>query len=300
MTSASLDTRASWLARLAKLNVSRGERGPAPNKPFLVLTLLDLFEAGLVLASGHVRRDAQLMLRFRAYAPIAVARRGNRIDLDMPWKHLASDGLYVPTPDDPAEVRLDEDFARLCTDAAFRANARRTIIERYFPEDEKFALYAATGVDAPSEAMLAAMRAGLESYERMARPGRDARFKVHVIAGYHFTCALTGYRIETARGASILEAAHVHAHAHAGPDSPDNGLALTPTAHRLFDEGLWTVNDDLTIRVANDAFAEELLAASAHFRLADLQGRSLQFHPRAALRPAVEHLRWHRKHAFVG
>jgi hypothetical protein len=38
----------------------------APNKPLLVLAILDLVEAGLVGADGLVHKDAQLNLRFRS------------------------------------------------------------------------------------------------------------------------------------------------------------------------------------------------------------------------------------------
>jgi predicted restriction endonuclease len=59
---------------------------------------------------------------------------------------------------------------------------------------------------------------------------QEARFKVSVISGYHFTCALTGYRLIASKSTYVpLEAAHIHAHARKGPDSPDNGPALTPT-----------------------------------------------------------------------
>jgi hypothetical protein len=51
-----------------------------------------LVEAGLVGAEGLVHRDAQLNLRFCSYSPICVARRGNAIDLGLPFRHLASDG----------------------------------------------------------------------------------------------------------------------------------------------------------------------------------------------------------------
>jgi hypothetical protein len=78
--------------RLLNLNVSRGRKGMAPNKPLLVLAILDLVEAELVGAEGLVHRDAQLNLRFRSYSPICVPRRGNAIDLGLPFRHLASDG----------------------------------------------------------------------------------------------------------------------------------------------------------------------------------------------------------------
>ncbi len=82
----------SQLIHLLNLKVARDRKGMAPNKPLLVLAILDLVEAGLVGAEGLVHKDAQLNLRFRSYSPICVARRGNAIDLRLPFQHLASDG----------------------------------------------------------------------------------------------------------------------------------------------------------------------------------------------------------------
>ena len=54
------------LQRLGRLNVSRSKaKGPAPNKPLLVLAILDLAEDGLIPADGTLALDAQLNLRFR-------------------------------------------------------------------------------------------------------------------------------------------------------------------------------------------------------------------------------------------
>lgn len=83
------------LSRLLNLKVAKDRKGLAPNKPLLVLAILDLVEAGLVEAVGLVHRDAQLNLRFRSYSPICSRRRGNAIDLNLPFRHLASDGVYA-------------------------------------------------------------------------------------------------------------------------------------------------------------------------------------------------------------
>jgi len=55
-----------FLNRLLSLKVARDRKGMAPNKPLLVLAILDLVEAGLVGVEGLVHRDAQLNLRFRS------------------------------------------------------------------------------------------------------------------------------------------------------------------------------------------------------------------------------------------
>jgi hypothetical protein len=54
------------LNRLLNLRVAKDRKGMAPNKPLLVLAILDLVEAGLVGAEGLVYKDAQLNLRFRS------------------------------------------------------------------------------------------------------------------------------------------------------------------------------------------------------------------------------------------
>jgi hypothetical protein len=48
------------LNRLLNLEVARDRKGMAPNKPLLVLAILDLIEAGLVGMDGLVHKDAQL------------------------------------------------------------------------------------------------------------------------------------------------------------------------------------------------------------------------------------------------
>lgn len=60
---------------LLNLKVAKDRKGMAPNKPLLVLAILDLVEAGLVGADGVIHKDAQLNLRFRSYSPICASRR---------------------------------------------------------------------------------------------------------------------------------------------------------------------------------------------------------------------------------
>ncbi len=271
----------------------------APNKPLLVLAILDLVDAGLVGADGLVHKDAQLNLRFRSYSPICVPRRGNAIDLNLPFRYLASDGIYAHVGDEERVVRLDPVFLARFMDLRFRQEARRRIVATYFPPTEQVALYAALGMTMPSSDELSEVRQDQAAYKAQLNRGRNARFKVSVISGYHFTCALTGYRLIASKSTYVpLEAAHIHAHSQRGPDSPENGLALTPTAHDLFDAGLWTVDDNLRIRVAHSDIAESILPGGSHFKLADLNGRQLCFAPQATLRPDPVHLAWHRREVF--
>ena len=254
--------------RLLNLKVANDRKGMAPNKPLLVLAILDLVEAGLVGADGLIHKDAQLNLRFRSYSPICAPRRGNAIDLNLPFRHLASDGIYTHVGEEERVVRFDPVLLARFMDPRFRREARRRIVATYFPPDEQVALYVALGMPVPSSDELAAVRQDQAAYKAQLHRGRDARFKVSVISGYHFTCALTGYRLIASKSTYVpLEAAHIHAHSHRGPDSPDNGLALTPTAHDLFDAGLWTIDDNLRIQVAHPDNAESIRSGKSNVRL---------------------------------
>lgn len=46
--------------------VAKHRKGQAPNKPLLLLAVLDLVEAGLVGPEGLAHKDAELNLRFRS------------------------------------------------------------------------------------------------------------------------------------------------------------------------------------------------------------------------------------------
>jgi putative restriction endonuclease len=121
--------------------------------------------------------------------------------------------------------------------------------------------------------------------------GRSARFSVQVVCGYHHTCALTGYRIITQSGESVVEAAHIEPFATSRNNDIHNGLALCRNAHWAFDRGLWSVDDQFRVLVHPDRFQDW---GPADLGLLHHRGRILQFAPQSTLRPHTEYLRRHR------
>jgi putative restriction endonuclease len=71
---------------------------------------------------------------------------------------------------------------------------------------------------------------------------REARFRDDVLSGYEQRCAITGFGVGTkspSRMFGLLDAAHIRPVWAQGSDSVTNGIALTPTLHRMFDRGLF-------------------------------------------------------------
>lgn len=93
---------------------------------------------------------------------------------------------------------------------------------------------------------------------------RYAGFRSRVCAAYDDTCAITGLRIfDRARRAEV-QAAHIWSVETGGPDIVQNGIALTATAHWLFDRHLISLTDDFGLLVSHNRIPSELQGLFAH------------------------------------
>lgn len=125
-----------------------------------------------------------------------------------------------------------------------------------------------------------------------SRPYRDVAFRRKVREAYDYRCAMSGLRLRNGGGRPEVQAAHIRPLEHQGSDSVRNGLALTGTLHWMFDRGLVSVADDLTILVSRNKVPPEVVQ-----RLILPQGRlAMPTDPRD--RPHPENLRWHRENVF--
>lgn len=146
--------------------------------------------------------------------------------------------------------------------------------------------------DVPTPFIFEQPRVRVESL--VSRPFRDRVFRSAVINAYGSRCAITGLKFINGGGRAEVEAAHIRPVEHAGPDSVNNGLALSGTAHWMFDRGLIGLTDDLRVVV------------SSHVNDLESVDRLLQPSRRAfspsdpALRPHPRFLAWHRENIFKG
>ncbi len=296
------DHAKQWLAKLTKLNpaAGRGEcRGKAPHKPLILLCLLDMAESGELPARAFARSPG-LVLRFRSYGSIVAERWPTRLDIRLPFFHLNSQGFWEPFdaemrrakgPNDCMVCEMHQELFDLFADPGFRLKARMILVAKYFDPNERVALFESLSIQHTEPVIASARRALDEATEAAKRKGRCARFSVRVCSEYRYTCALTGYRCITGDGATIVDAAHIESWAMAQNDDPRNGLALSKNAHWMFDEGLWSVDDDFRIVVHAKKFTE---SGPELMKLTSFNGRHLQFDPAAKLRPEIEYLRRHR------
>ncbi|MGE0578975.1 HNH endonuclease [Reyranella sp.] len=122
----------------------------------------------------------------------------------------------------------------------------------------------------------------------MNRKVREANFRRHVCEAYDNTCAVTGLRILNGGGKAEVQAAHIWSVANGGPDVVQNGLALSATAHWLFDRHLISLTDDYGLLVSHNRIPSELQA------LFQKQLQRVRLPENQAYWPRPEYLRRHR------
>lgn len=170
---------------------------------------------------------------------------------------------------------------------------------RLIPADE-FVSIAHIGMTADPEPWELADRVAEPAPEYVIRPlveqvglrkFRDAAFRRNVRNAYANTCAVTGLRLINGGGRPEVQAAHIRSVEADGPDTVRNGIALTGTAHWLFDRGLLSFADDYTILLSPHGVPNELDKLI-------LPERKLRVPANPDLRPHATYLAWHRKNSF--
>jgi putative restriction endonuclease len=121
---------------------------------------------------------------------------------------------------------------------------------------------------------------------------RDRVFRRIVLRSYDQRCAVTGLKLINGGGRAEVEAAHIRPVERNGPDILTNGIALSGTAHWMFDRGLISLADDLEILVSRQVNDQERVRG-----MINRTGRALT-PQRISERPHPHFLRWHRENCF--
>lgn len=118
-------------------------------------------------------------------------------------------------------------------------------------------------------------------------------FRATVMSSYNEQCCITGLAIP-----KLLEASHIMPWQYdkTNRTNPCNGLLLSVLHHKAFDAGLFTIRDDMTVRVSR-----EHIAVSGEFfstAIGAYDGRPIRLPEKFA--PGQDFLAHHREHVFQG
>lgn len=121
-----------------------------------------------------------------------------------------------------------------------------------------------------------------------SRALRDRAFRRVVLRAYDERCAVTGLKLINGGGRAEVNAAHIRPVEEHGPDSVQNGIALSGTVHWMFDRGLISLSDDYSI----------LISRKLNHDVSHLLNKDMKAIVPTDLRqrPHPAFLRWHREH----
>jgi len=219
--------------------------------------------------------EVQALARLLGRSPAAIARKlGNFGAFDPELRKQNIKGL---THVGRLDREVWDEFHRSWNDLVWAASRLRKSLVKARHMEEVF-----VEPSGPSEKLRTAKQRVHQSFFRQA-----------VLSSYEETCCVTGLGLP-----ECLIASHIVPWScdERFRTDPTNGLCLSATFDRLFEKGLFTLSDDLSVRVARRLlrFAEtevqELICLH--------HGKPIH-KPRRFL-PSPRHLRWHRSNVFIG
>jgi putative restriction endonuclease len=135
---------------------------------------------------------------------------------------------------------------------------------------------------------------------------RDARFREAVLAAYDKRCSISGFELgatSATRSVGVIEAAHIRPVGDNGPDVVANGLPLTPTLHRLFDVGLFTLeysDGRPIVHVSRELQPTMISVPERGFELPLCDGLALLTPANSIHWPSPDQLSYHQRQVFRG
>lgn len=249
-----------------------------------------------------------------ASSPVATGRR-NRAGEEL-WRvtyRRQVELFEVPVPrevdETPVETWLGDRTRGRARNVATFGRAVRSLTEADF--ERILRLGSATSLKGASSYPVPGdhYEAWTASRERVARIvsvfERRAAFRREVLSAYRNQCAVTGLGlgpIPQAKSLGLLDAAHIRPVSSSGVDAVWNGVVLTPTLHRLFDQGLFTLRyDEGRLEVLTSPRLDRRMVEVPE-RRADLalrDGTPLMLPDRQEHWPKESQVDYHRRNVFM-
>lgn len=241
--------------RLYSLRVDVSSGYEKPYKPALILSILDLIEAGFIKRNRAELSD-ELIDRYRAYIRI-VGKEGDQPNIALPYWYLCGDGVWMVYghQDEPLYAKGRATLAnatashlyRISSHAEFvngvfniidrpasRGLVRSALIARFFPNLRNDLLLA-------SRQFCGQPHSADDSLDIQSEPGRSSAFSNLVRSAYEFRCAACEIQVSI-DNLHVVEGCHLIPFKESYNDHPTNGISLCRNHHWALDRCLITLS----------------------------------------------------------
>ena len=308
-----------YVQKMERLRVDRAH-GVAPNKPVLLLAIVELIE------QGHIRENKilpspDLFEIFMKYWSIVTDRKPN---LALPFFHLKRDGFWHLHANAGYETALsvvtqiktvsrlreivayagfDDDLFVLFTHASDREVLRATLIDIYFADfkqEIENLIAKEHQINNYSQRLIQQVDYVFTSQhptvpDETENEVRTEGFRKAIMRIYDYTCVVCQLHILTMDGASATQAAHIIPFNKSHNNDVRNGISLCQLHHWSFDTGLISVDRNYKV-IVSDFMLER---GPKEWLLTTLRDKSILLPEHNELYPAQEALAWHRNKIFI-
>lgn len=277
------------------LSVKKWQKGSerAPHKPLTLLYALGELQRGKTLLPFE---DAKQKIE-GLLVDFGPNRKTQAIH---PYVRLASDGIWsfnnpgLVDTSRSARFLIDNNIAAgfipeikeaLKENPAWIPTIAHAILDDNFPESLHGELLNACGIFGREE----------EKYITAKRKQRDPAFREKILQAYSYKCAICGFQLRLGHQLIGVEAAHIKWHTHGGPDIENNGLALCSLHHKMLDSGVFSLDENLKLKVstkANGPALENYLLPYEH--------KPIKIPRKTEYLPKEDFISWHLAEVFKG
>jgi len=292
----SRDARESFYKeKVRRIRVANTKGHRAPHKPLLMLLILGQYLNGKrTICFSDICEPLTLMLS--EFGPYRKTYYPN-----LPFIKLQNDGLWNITGDVEVDTLYKGGYSkRFLLDHHFEGRLEPDF-ERYLLEDRNhlldmanFILETNFPVTIHQDILQIAQIDLFDTSERLVdlrQKRRDPHFREDVLIAYNYTCAVCGFELRLGRNPVGLEAAHIKWHAAGGDDVVNNGIALCSLHHKLFDLGVFTLNDQYEIALSDMINGKVDIIEKYRSHEIILPNREP---------PSFTNIHWHRNEVFKG
>lgn len=201
---------------------------------------------------------------------------------------------------------IDQDLFLLLCQQSDRERFREVLILNYFPNAQSVTVSSTWHLNVIAEQIL--KESTLQYKKRIKQLEekenkewfeeeiyiRNIVFKKKIPQIYNHTCCITGLKIESNYGHSLIDACHIIPFHLEHDDTIGNGITLCPNLHRAFDYGLLTINTDYRV-VVSRKFTES--PESSH-SIRQFDSKALILPENKLFFPRKEVIQWHNENVF--
>lgn len=314
-----------WTTKLTRLRTDKNHNRwdaatswRAPHKPFLLLAVMDLMEAGRI-AENRVQPTRELVEAFTVYWE-TLFPKGKATTMAYPFPRLQGDGVLtlvplpgISRPTAPKDIhslhrlrscyshaQLDETLYRLMLQPDTREALRAAIIDHYFDPTVKPVILSRSTANKQTGkyARYLLDQGALEPSElkEITRSFvvRDRGFRSALLPLYDHRCAICKIRVRTPEEHHVVDAAHIIPYSDQPNDAPTNGLTLCKLCHWAFDEGMIGISEGYTVMTSRHL----TLHGNAPGNLASLKGSRIVLPEDSLFFPSQDNLEVHRSQRF--